>query len=72
MVIGLSFFIVVATQYLILRFELWRHIDKQNAEEAEEYLNWIQTKAIEASGGTAEPPAMNEVEKEISDIENKG
>lgn len=33
MVLGIGFFAVVTAQYLVLRFELWRHVEKMVTEE---------------------------------------
>jgi hypothetical protein len=35
LVLGVGFFTVVVSQYLMLRFELWRHVEKQNSDEEE-------------------------------------
>jgi hypothetical protein len=32
-VIGIGFFAVVAAQFLMLRYELWRHVEKNATEE---------------------------------------
>lgn len=69
--LGIGFFSVVASQFLMLRYELWRHVEQQNMQEQEEYTQWVQERE-EYGSAVNRKPEMNEIEKEISEIERKG
>lgn len=62
-VLGFGLFFVVLAQFLILKFDIWMHIDRQITEEEEDYQKWL--------GQQQEESKPDDIQKEIDVIENK-